>query len=244
MVQAGEAEALVAERVWTECQRALSEPHPEQFITVLRECGALAVILPELDRLFGVPQPERHHPEIDTGVHSLMVLEQAAQLSNDPCVRFAALIHDVGKGQTPAAEWPRHIAHEQRGARIIEQLCQRLRIPRDYRALALLVARYHGHCHRAFELKPATVLKTLEAVDALRRPQRFEQFLLACEADARGRLGQQAIEYKQASYLRRAQEQAVGVATAPLLEQGLQGEALAQELRRRRIQAIADMPDD
>jgi len=238
MVQAGETESLVAERVWIECQRALSEPHPEQFITVLRDCGALAVILPELDRLFGVPQPEKHHPEIDTGVHSLMVLEQAVLLSEEPQVRFAALVHDVGKGETPASAWPRHIAHEQRSARLIEQLCRRLRVPKDFRELALLVARFHSHCHRAFELKPATVLKTLESVDAFRRPQRFEQFLLACEADARGRLGHENSVYDQARYLRQACKVAGAIEVAPLVEQGLQGQALAQQLRQQRIDAI------
>ena len=239
MVQAGEAGALVAERVWVECQRALCEAQPGQFFTVLRDCGALAVLLPELDRLFGVPQPEEHHPEIDTGVHSLMVLAQAVLLSNDPQVRFAALLHDVGKGETPVAEWPRHIAHEPRSVRLIEQLCRRLRVPKDYRELAVLVARFHTQCHRAFDLKPATVLKMLEAVDALRRPQRFEQFLLACEADARGRLGFENIAYHQARYLRQAHEVAVAVTAAPLVEQGLQGQVLAQQLRQQRIKAIA-----
>jgi len=238
MVQAGEAEALVAERVWVECQRALCEPHPGQFFTVLRDCGALAVLLPELDRLFGVPQPEKHHPEIDTGVHSLMVLEQAVKLSEEPQVRFAALVHDVGKGETPESEWPRHIAHEQRSARLIEQLCRRLRVPKDYRELAVLVARFHTHCHRAFELRPETLLKMLETTDAFRRPQRFEQFLLACEADARGRLNFEKIVYDQARYLHQACAVAGAIEVAPLIEQGLQGQALAQQLRQQRIAAI------
>jgi len=238
MVEAGEVESLVAERVWVECQRALDETFPVQFFTVLRECGALAVLLPELDRLFGVPQPEQHHPEIDTGVHSLMVLEQAVKLSDQTQVRFAALVHDVGKGETPASQWPRHIGHEQRSVRLIEQLCRRLRVPRDYRQLAVLVARYHTHCHRALELKPATLLKTLDSVDAWRRPQRFEQFVLACEADARGRLGLETSDYPQAQYLRQVHEAAAAVTTAPLIEQGLQGRELAQALQQLRIAAI------
>jgi tRNA nucleotidyltransferase (CCA-adding enzyme) len=241
MVAAGEAEALVAERVWVECQRALCERYPGQFISVLRDCGALAVLLPELDRLFGVPQPEQHHPEIDTGIHSLMVLEQAVILSDEPQVRFAALVHDVGKGETPTAEWPAHIAHEQRSVKLIEQLCRRLRVPKDYRELAVLVARYHTQCHRAFELKPATVLKMLESVDALRRPERFEQFLLACEADARGRLGFEHREYPQAQRIRQACEVAVAVPTQPLLERGLRDQALADELRQQRIRAISEL---
>jgi len=241
MVEAGEVESLVAERVWVECQRALDETFPVQFFTVLRECGALAVLLPELDRLFGVPQPEQHHPEIDTGVHSLMVLEQAVKLSDQTQVRFAALVHDVGKGETPASQWPRHIGHEQRSVRLIEQLCRRLRVPRDYRQLAVLVARYHTHCHRALELKPATLLKTLDSVDAWRRPQRFEQFVLACEADARGRLGLETSDYPQAQYLRQVHEAAAAVTTAPLIEQGLQGRELAQALQQLRIAAIGQV---
>ena len=241
MVEAGEVEALVAERVWVEIQRALGEPFPVQFFTVLRECGALAVLLPELDRLFGVPQPEQHHPEIDTGVHSLMVLEQAVKLSDKTEVRFAALVHDVGKGETPASQWPRHIGHEQHSVRLIEQLCQRLRVPKDYRQLAVLVARYHTHCHRAHELKPATLLKILDSVDVWRRPQRFEQFLLACEADARGRLGLEHRDYPQAQYLQQVCEAATAVSAAPLIEQGLQGQELARELRQLRIAAIGEL---
>lgn len=241
MVEAGEVESLVAERVWVECQRALGEPFPVQFFMVLRECGALAVLLPELDRLFGVPQPEHHHPEIDTGVHSLMVLEQAVKLSDQTQVRFAALVHDVGKGETPASQWPRHIKHEQRSVRLIERLCRRLRVPRDYRQLAVLVARYHTHCHRSLELKPATLLKTLDSVDAWRRPQRFEQFVLACEADARGRLGLENRDYPQAQYLRQVREAAAAVTTAPLIEQGLQGRELAQALQQLRVAVIGQV---
>ena len=189
MVESGEADALVPERVWAECARALGEAVPSRFISVLRDCGALARILPELDRLFGVPQPEAHHPEIDTGVHALLALDQAAALTTDTAVRFAVLVHDLGKGVTPRSEWPRHIGHEEESVRLILEMCARLRTPNEYRDLAVLVARYHTLCHRAESLRAATVFKVLEGTDALRRPARFAQFLLACEADARGRLG-------------------------------------------------------
>ena len=185
MVDAGEVDALVPERVWQEMKKALSEKTPTAFITTLRDCGALKRIIPELDCLFGVPQPEEHHPEIDTGIHTLMVLEQACKLSSETDVRFAALLHDVGKGTTPKEQWPRHIEHEARGARIVLEVCQRLRIPNEYRDLAERTARFHLHYHRALELKPSTVVKTLEQLDAFRKPERFEKFLLASEADAR-----------------------------------------------------------
>ena len=189
MVTRGETDALVAERVWQETEKALREPTASAFFETLRACGALKVIYPEIDALYGVPQPPQWHPEIDTGVHTLMVLDQAARLSADPKVRFAALVHDLGKATTPAAQWPKHTGHEERSAALIEELCARLRVPGDYRDLALIVARQHGNVHRAFELRPGTVLDMLETSDALRRPERFGQALLACEADSRGRLG-------------------------------------------------------
>jgi tRNA nucleotidyltransferase (CCA-adding enzyme) len=182
----GELDALVSERVWQETQRALEMPAPARFFEVLRDANALPLIFPELHALFGVPQPEQWHPEIDTGVHTLMVLEQAAKLSGDPVVRFAALTHDLGKGTTPPSEWPRHIAHEQRGVALVEALCDRLKIPNAYRELAVLVSRYHLDAHRVTELRDNTLLELLERLDAFRRPARFEQWVLACEADARG----------------------------------------------------------
>jgi len=239
MVDSGEVDALVPERVWKETERALGEQQPTAFFQVLRDCGALARLFPEIERLFGVPQPPRHHPEIDTGIHTMMVLEQACRLSADKRVRFAALVHDVGKGLTPAEQWPRHLGHEERGVGLIEALAQRLRIPNAYRDLARLVARYHTHCHRAAELRPATLLNTLLALDALRRPQRLEQFLLACEADARGRRGFEERPYPQADILRCALRAVCSVEPRALLEAGLQGPALVQELRRRRLRAIA-----
>ncbi|HEY0721228.1 MAG TPA: multifunctional CCA addition/repair protein, partial [Gammaproteobacteria bacterium] len=173
MVENGEVDALVAERVWQEMENALGEPTPSRFFEVLRNCGALARILPELEALFGVPQPKHHHPEVDTGLHTLLVLDQAARLSTDTRVRFAALVHDLGKGTTPREEWPKHIAHEHRGVELVNALCERLHIPNDYRELAQIVTRYHGVYHRVEELRASTLHDTLEAVDAFRRPERF-----------------------------------------------------------------------
>lgn len=238
MVENGEADALVPERIWQELVRALGEDHPARFFEVLRACGALARLFPEIERLYGVPQPPRYHPEVDTGTHTLMVLEQAARLSPDPCVRFAALTHDLGKGETPPEEWPHHHGHERRSVRLVRTLCKRLRAPNDYRDLAVLAARYHGHCHRAAELRPATLLDTLEALDAFRRPQRFEHFLLACEADARGRTGHQQAPYPQAAWMRAARDAAAAVDAGALVENGLRGVAIARELRRRRLDAV------
>ncbi len=242
IVDAGEVDRLVPERVWSELERALGEDRPSRFFAVLRSCGALARLFPEIDALYGVPQPERHHPEIDTGVHAMLVLEQAAKLSADTRVRFAALLHDVGKGITPPEEWPRHIDHESRGARLIVDFCARFRVPNEYRDLAVLVARYHAHCHRVQELRPGTVLEVIEALDAFRRPERVEQFLLACEADARGRTGHEDAEYPQAELFRRAAAAARGVDTAEIAreaaEQGLTGPAVGERIRARRTEAI------
>jgi len=238
MVEAGEVNALVPERVWAELARALGEACPSRFFEVLRACGALRLLFPELEQLFGVPQPRQHHPEIDTGVHTLQVLDRAAQLSADTRVRFAALLHDLGKGATPPGEWPRHVDHEERGLALIDNLCQRLRAPKDYRELALLTGKYHGIGHRAEELRPATLLDTLQALDAFRRPERFEQFLLACEADSTGRPGYEQHPYPQAALLRRMLQLALTVDAAALAAKGLKGETLAEELRRQRIAAI------
>jgi tRNA nucleotidyltransferase (CCA-adding enzyme) len=238
MVENGETCALVPERVWAELERALGEQRPARFFEVLRSCGALAQLFPEIDCLYGVPQPAQHHPEIDTGVHVMLVLDQATQLSPDPRVRFAALLHDLGKGITPAAEWPGHHGHEQRSVELVKALCRRLRVPNDYRDLAVLVAKYHGHCHRAAELRPVTFLDTLEALDAARRPERFEQFLLACAADARGRTGYEQKPYPQAELFRTALCAYNSIDAAPLVAAGLQGVAIAQTLRTQRIEAI------
>ncbi len=240
MVSEGEVDHLVAERVWQETVRALGEDAPQRFFEVLYRCGALQVIFPEIDALFGIPQPKDHHPEEDTGVHVMMVLEQAARLSDDPKVRFAALVHDLGKGTTPESEWPRHIAHEARGVALVEQLCKRLRVPRDYRDLAIPVTKYHGLYHRAAELKPATMLKLLQNLDLFRRPERLEQFLSACEADSRGRRGFEEMAYQQPDMIRSALRAALAIDSQAVIADGFSGKAIGEELERRRTAAIAD----
>jgi tRNA nucleotidyltransferase (CCA-adding enzyme) len=208
------------------------------FFETLRDCAALAVIFPEIDALFGVPQPARWHPEIDTGIHTLMVLTAAAALSPDPAVRFAALMHDLGKAETPPAEWPSHHGHEERGAGLILALAARLRVPVDYRELALLVARYHGLAHRALELRPETLLELFERADAFRRPERFLQALLAFEADARGRTGFETRDYPQQRLLKAARDAAAAVkpSAADLATQD--GGIIAGRLRADRIAAV------
>lgn len=239
MVEAGEVDALVPERVFAELVKALSGPAPSLFIEVLRGCGALPRLMPELAALFGVPQPAQHHPEIDAGLHSLMVLEQAAILSTDPVIRFAALVHDLGKAVTCPERWPRHWGHEQLGLPELARLCERLKVPNLYRKLAEKVMRYHGHCHRALELRPGTVVDLLQRLDAFRQRDALEPFLLACEADARGRTGLENRAYPQADHLRTAHRAALSVPVAPLLEQGIRGDALGRALRQARIRQIA-----
>lgn len=238
IVAAGEIDALVPERVWTETQRALAEPQPSQFFETLRGCGALARIFPEIDALYGVPQRRDYHPEIDTGKHVMAVLDQAARLSQDPRVRFAALVHDLGKGATPEQDWPRHPGHEARSVELVEALCARSKTPNDFRALAVLVARYHGHCHRVAELRPGTLLDMLQALDAFRRPERFEQFLLACMADARGRAGSDAAPYPQADRMRAALAAARTVDAGAIAAQGHSGAVIEEHVRRARIAAL------
>jgi len=238
MVERREVDALVPERVWQETEKALREPAASTFFKVLRDCGALAVIYPELDALFGVPQPAQWHPEIDTGLHTLMVLDQATLLSDDTRVRFAALVHDLGKGTTPRAEWPSHRGHEERGAALIDALATRLRLPGDYRDLALIVARHHGNVHRAFELRPKTLLDFMERADAFRRAERFAQALLACEADARGRTGLETQPYPQRAYVLAAR--AAAAAIKPSAEDLAQsGPRIAELIHERRVHAIA-----
>jgi tRNA nucleotidyltransferase (CCA-adding enzyme) len=239
MVDGGELDDLTPERVWQELERALGEPFPRRFFEVLRECGALAVMFPEVDRLFGVPQRADYHPEVDTGVHVLMVLDQAARLSPLATVRFAALTHDLGKGTTPPDVLPRHHGHEERSVELLQDLCRRYRAPNDFRDLALIVARYHGTCHRIAEARPGTVLKLLQGCDAFRRPERFEHFLLACQADFLGRLGLHDRPYPQAPFLRDALVAARSVDARALKAEGLDGDLFAMELQKRRIEAIA-----
>jgi tRNA nucleotidyltransferase (CCA-adding enzyme) len=238
MVQAGEVDALVPERVWQELHSALSEKNPEVFFQVLRNCGALKILFPELDQLFGVPNPIKWHPEVDTGIHILMVLEAACRLSSDPKVRFAALLHDVGKGLTPREEWPSHPGHEERGVILIKALCERYRIPKNYTDLALLVGRYHGLCHKALELKPTTLVKLLKALDAFRKPQRFKQFLLACKADFQGRPGYEHQHYPQTDFLLQVWEIVNDVPVKPLIEKGLTASKLGEALYRAQVAAV------
>jgi len=241
MVERREVDALVPERVWQETEKALREPKASEFFRVLRACGALQPIYPEIDALFGVPQPAQWHPEIDTGVHTLMVLDQAAALSADPTVRFAALVHDLGKGTTPRQEWPSHRGHEERSVALIAALAERLRLPAEYRELGVIVARYHGIVHRAFELKPKTILEFMEHADAFRRPERFAQALLACEADSRGRAGLENVPYPQRDYLQAARAAAAAVKPTPEEIGTLAGAKIAEHLQRRRLHAIAEL---
>jgi tRNA nucleotidyltransferase (CCA-adding enzyme) len=238
MVRAGEVDALVPERVWQEMARALGEDRPSVFFEVLRACGALGRLLPELDRLWGVPQPERWHPEIDTGVHAMLVLDMAARLSQDLEVRFAALCHDLGKGTTPKEILPSHRGHEERSVRLLDGVCERLRVPARARDLARIVARYHGLVHKVDELKPSTVLDLLEGADAFRRPERFLQMLLACEADFRGRTGYSERGYDQGAMLRRLQGAAAAVDIPPLVGQAAEPARIPELIRQARIAAI------
>ncbi|MGV8863720.1 MAG: multifunctional CCA addition/repair protein [Pseudomonas sp.] len=234
----GELEALTPERSWKEISRALMENQPQVFIQVLRECRALKVLFPEVDALFGVPQPAAHHPEIDTGQHVLSVLEQAAIHHQPLSVRWACLLHDLGKGLTPESEWPRHIAHEHTGLRLIKAVNARFKVPRDCQELAMLVGQYHTHGHRALELKASTLFELMQSFDIYRRPQRFEEFIAGCEMDARGRLGFEQRDYPQAEYLRGAANAARTVAVQPLRDQGYEGPELGEALKQERLKAV------
>ena len=243
MVQAGEVAHLVPERVWQEISRGLMEAQPERMFAVLRACGALAVLLPELDRLWGVPQRADYHPEVDTGVHTMLVLGQAVQQQAPLAVRWACLVHDLGKGTTPADVLPRHIGHEQRGAKLVRQVGERWRVPRDCTELAELVAYEHGNIHRSLDLSAAAVLRLLQRCDALRKPERFAQALWACECDARGRWGFEDAAYPQRARLQQALAVVLGVATGPIaagaVAAGKKGAAIGQAVDAVRVQALA-----
>ncbi|WP_312568438.1 multifunctional CCA addition/repair protein [Comamonas sp.] len=243
MVEAGEADHLVPERVWQEISRGLMEAKPSRMFEVLRACGALQVILPELNRLWGVPQRPEYHPEVDAGIHAMLVLDMAAQLNAPLTVRFACLCHDFGKGTTPTDVLPRHIGHEQRSARLLKAVCDRWRVPNDCKELADVVAREHGNIHRSGELNAAAVMRLLERCDAIRKPERFTEALLACECDARGRTGLEAQPYPQRLRLQAALEAALAVNTAPIAQnaaqQGLQGKAIGEAVTAARTQAVA-----
>jgi tRNA nucleotidyltransferase (CCA-adding enzyme) len=235
IVSAGEVDYLTAERVWKETQRALTEKNPDVYFSVLRDCGALKVLFSEIDALFGVPQTAAYHPEIDTGVHCLMSLQQAVKLSDDPLIRFATLIHDLGKATTPVDILPRHIGHEERSLPLIETLCQRIKCPNDYKELALAVAAWHTHCHRALELKASSLLKLLLRLDAFRRPERFEQFLVCCESDARGRTSFEDRDYPQANFLRKVYQICIEVKAKEFVDQGIIGIKINEAMHKKRI---------
>ncbi len=243
MVQAGEVDALVPERVWQELCKGLMERRPSRMLAVLRDCSALERLLPEVNRLWGVPQSAQHHPEVDTGIHLMMVLDTAAQVKASLPVRFAALCHDLGKGLTPKDQWPRHLGHEGRSARLLEELSLRLRVPQECRELAAIVAREHGHIHASLGLSAAATVRLLDRLDAWRRPQRLGEILLACECDARGRLGREQDAYPQAARLLEAHRQACAVNTTAIAElaaaQGLKGPEIGQRIHQARIEALS-----
>ncbi|MFI4970327.1 MAG: multifunctional CCA addition/repair protein [Lysobacterales bacterium] len=243
IVDAGEVDHLVAERVWAETRKALAEPTPSAFLKSLRACAALRVVFPEVDALYGVPQRAEYHPEIDTGVHVEMVLDMAARLApRNDLIGWCALTHDLGKALTPADELPRHVRHEHNGIVPLRALCARLKVPAEHAALAELVCRFHLDAHRALELRPATVLDLLERLDSFRRPGRLQDFLIVCEADKRGRLGLSTTPYPQADFLRAAHAAASAIGAADFLAQGLAGPAIGAAMREARVRAIARVP--
>jgi len=240
MVADGEVDHLVPERVWQELERALREPRPAAFMRTLRDCGALARILPEVDALYGVPQRPEYHPEIDTGIHTEMVCDMAAQLApGDSVIGLAALLHDLGKALTPADELPRHIGHEHHGLPAVEAVCARLKVPNEHRELALLACREHLHVHRLGELRAATVHDLITRCDGFRKPTRVDQLAIVCEADKRGRLGCAEAPYAEAERLRRAHAAALAIDARTLVAAGVSGPEVGEHLRRARIAAIA-----
>ncbi|MDX6916409.1 multifunctional CCA addition/repair protein [Pectobacterium carotovorum] len=240
MAHEGELAYLTPERVWKETEKALGTSSPDVYFQVLRDCGALAVLFPEIDNLYGVPAPAKWHPEIDTGIHTMMTVAMAARLSPEIDVRFATLCHDLGKGLTPPELWPRHHGHGPAGVKLVEALCQRLRVPNPIRDLAKLVAEYHDLIHTVQVLQPKTLLKLFDAIDVWRKPQRLEQLALTSEADARGRAGFEDTPYPQGDYLREAFRVASLVSSADVVADGFKGIDVRNELTRRRTQALAD----
>ena len=238
MVANGEADALVAERVWQELSRGLMEANPSRLFETLRDCGALARVLPEVDALSGVPQTAAHHPEVDTFVHVMMVVDYAARQHYALDVRFAALTHDLGKGTTPRAEWPRHIAHEERSVGLVEKLCERLRVPAECRDLALVMAKQHGNIHRAAELRPATIVQILQSADAFRKPERFARLLQACESDSRGRLGFNERPYPQAERMAAALKAAAAVDAGAIAKQHSEPTRIKDAIHQARVAAV------
>ncbi|WP_416307653.1 multifunctional CCA addition/repair protein [Neptunicella sp. SCSIO 80796] len=242
--QSGELQVLSPERVWQETARALLEPNPEVYFECLHHCGALAVWMPEIDKLWGIPNPAKWHPEIDTGVHIMMVLQQAVSLSDKLTVRFAALAHDIGKGLTDPHQWPSHQGHEILGLKGINQLCDRIKATNECRELALMASEFHSHVHKAFELKPTTVLKVLNRCDVWRKPQRFADFLDVCRADARGRTGFEDEPYHQADYFWQTYQAANQIDVQQIIAAGYQGAAIKQQLDQARIKVIQNIKND
>ena len=238
MVAAGEVKHLVAERVWAELNKALTEKTPAAFFEILKMCDALKVIFPEIDNLFGIPQPEQYHPEIDTGIHCLLVLEQATKLSLKAEVRLAALLHDLGKAKTPLEIWPSHKGHETAGLPILEAFCERLRVPNHFKKLALQVMRHHTHCHRVFGLRAATLVDMLADLGAFKKDNNLQDFLLACEADCKGRTGKENTLYPQAAFITQAAEVAANVDASVILQSELRGAKIGEAIRRLRIEAV------
>lgn len=238
MCEQGELQHLVPERVWQETRRALMEHHPGRYFEVLRDCGALAQWFPEIDQLFGVPQVKQYHPEIDCGIHALMCLQIAAQEQASVEVRWAALTHDLGKALTPASEWPKHHGHEKRGLKPLKTLQQRLKVPNDAGKLAELTTEFHTHVHRAFELRSETLLKLFQQTDAWRRPERFAEFLLACQCDARGRTGFEHSDYPQREHCQQALQQASAIQATNVIQPGMQGAEIGQALQKARLRAL------
>ena len=239
----GELQLLAAERVWKETSRALTERSPQVYFEILREANALKSWFAEVDILWGIPNPAKWHPEIDTGIHTMMVLEQAAKLSRDPVTRFAALCHDLGKAKSPKENLPKHSGHEKSGIPLITQLCRRLKTPAEYEQLSKIASEYHLHLHRFEELNPKTIVKVLENTDAFRRPERFEQFLQVCEADYRGRAGFEDREYPQADLMRRAFQVCLTIKPQDLLAKGYSGKALGDEIHRERVSLVKHLAD-
>jgi tRNA nucleotidyltransferase (CCA-adding enzyme) len=244
MVEAGEVDALTPERVWQELEKSLGETSPARFFMVLRECGALSRLFPEVDALFGIPQPEEHHPEIDTGIHTMMVLEAAVRLTGDQQVRFAALVHDLGKALTPKSEWPSHLDHEGAGVALVEAMCSRYKVPAAYRDLGKVVAEHHLRCHRVLEMKASSVVKLLGKLDAFRRPDRLRQFVLACHADAIGRKGFENRPYPQAEFLNAAYAAASQVSAKAIVDRGFTGSRVGELMHAQRTSAVKNMMKD
>ncbi len=240
IVNRGEMTALVAERVWKETQRALCERSPDVFIETLKSCGALAVLLPEVEALFGIEQRADFHPEIDTGIHTLMALQQSALLTNKATIRFTVLVHDLGKAITPKEILPRHTGHEARGLPLVKQVCDRLKVPNQHRQLAMVVTEYHLMCHKSLEFKPENLLKLLTVIGALKSAEKLDDFLLCCMADAKGRKGLEKQEYAPNRYLREAREAAIAVQVTDLVASGIKGADIGTQLKQRQIDALSE----